>query len=453
MWVSVHKNRSKPLFIGVYYGQQESRTSKAEIEMEMSLLKEEINEMKTEGDILITMDGNARIGLLGEETNRNGRLLLNVFHETGLNIINNSNKCKGKITRVNTKNANEKSAIDFVVACDKAEQMVTEMIIDERELYKIKGKNDSDHNIICINLTVNDLNQLKTVKKVDWNLRASCEKWAQFGDELLDKQSKAEQIITDPSKPFEERYRKWYNELDTAARNSIGKTTFKAGGKEKFSHEVKELQQRKKETKQEIKDSENEDERKNLLKKYKEVQEKVTAQIDKERHEIIKSKFERIASDKSRNSFWKEKKRITRDPVLEALTIKDANGNRQFHPDSVKKHTALYYEKLYQGKSYELQPYHEEVSEKTQQFINNREYETQPYNLVPFKNEIMEAIENKTNGKSSTLIKNEMLKQEKKWETFFTHLSKRSGKKKKFLLHGTWVGSQVFGKAKAIRNA
>ena len=80
-----------------------------------------------------------------------------------------------------------------------------------------------------------------------------------------------------------------------------------------------------------------------------------------------------------------EKKRITRDPVLEALTIKDASGNRQFHPDSVKKHTALYYEKLYHGISYILQPSHQEVQEKTHQFISNREYESLPYNLVPFK--------------------------------------------------------------------
>ena len=121
-----------------------------------------------------------------------------------------------------------------MVACDEAEQMVTEMIIDESGLYKVKGKNDPDHNTICINLTVKDLNRLKTVKKTDWNLRASSEKWAQFGDELVERQSKADQLITDPSKPCEERYRKWYNELDTAARNSIGKTTFRAGGKEKF---------------------------------------------------------------------------------------------------------------------------------------------------------------------------------------------------------------------------
>ena len=410
MWVSVHRNRSKPLFLGVYYGKQESRTNKLEIEMEMSLLKEEINEMKIEGDIMITMDGNARIGLLGEEISRNGHLILQVFHETGLKVLNGSNKCKGEITRKNTKNEDEKSAIDFVVVNDEAEQMVTEMIIDENELYKVKGKNATDHNTICVNMNLKDLNNTKVVKKTDWNLRASSEKWAKFGDELVMRQPKAEHTICNGNIPFQERYRKWYSQLDSAARNSIGKTTFKAGGKEKFSHEVKDLQQKKKEAKTEIMTGENHDERIELIRKYKEAQDKVTAQIEKERYEITKQKFERIAADKSMNTFWKEKKRITRDPVLEALTIKDENGYRQFHPDSVKKHTAHYYEKLYQGQTHPPQPYHLEVQEKSNQYLEDRDYENFPYNLVPNMDEIIEAIEDKTNGKSTTDVKNEMLK-------------------------------------------
>ena len=60
----------------------------------------------------------------------------------------------------------------------------------------------------------------------------------------------------------------------------------------------------------------------------------------------MKQKFERIASDKSRTLFWKEKKKTARDPVLEALTIKDDTGLRQFQPETIKHHTALYYENL-----------------------------------------------------------------------------------------------------------
>ena len=61
--------------VGTYYGRRETRTNKDKIEQEMQLLTEEIEDMKSEGEILIVMDGNAKLGLLGEEPSRNGRLL------------------------------------------------------------------------------------------------------------------------------------------------------------------------------------------------------------------------------------------------------------------------------------------------------------------------------------------------------------------------------------------
>ena len=44
MWVSIRRKQQNPIFIGSYYGKQESRTSKEDIEKEMYLLQEEINE-------------------------------------------------------------------------------------------------------------------------------------------------------------------------------------------------------------------------------------------------------------------------------------------------------------------------------------------------------------------------------------------------------------------------
>ena len=64
--------------IGVYYGKQES-CSIDDIEKEYLLLQEEILEMKNDGDILLTMDANAKIGLLGENPSRNGKKLIKVL--------------------------------------------------------------------------------------------------------------------------------------------------------------------------------------------------------------------------------------------------------------------------------------------------------------------------------------------------------------------------------------
>ena len=139
MWLSIFRNDDVPLLIGVYYGKQESRTSKNEIDREMTLLSGEIAEKQNDGEILLVMDGNARIGLLGEPISRNGRSLMHVFDNFNLHMINNTEKCHGKITRVNTKNTNEFSAIDFVLASEGAEPWVKSMVIDEDGLVKVKG--------------------------------------------------------------------------------------------------------------------------------------------------------------------------------------------------------------------------------------------------------------------------------------------------------------------------
>ena len=62
------------------------------------------------------MDGNAKIGLLGEDISRNGKELLSLVNRTGLFIVNGTEKCDGMITRQNPNNPDEKSVIDFVFA-------------------------------------------------------------------------------------------------------------------------------------------------------------------------------------------------------------------------------------------------------------------------------------------------------------------------------------------------
>ena len=115
IWVSYRQKKSKPIFIGCYYGKQESRCSKDEINVEMEKLSEEIQEYRNEGEVIVCMDGNGKIGLLGEEKSRNGKLIEEVVATNEMTFLNKSEKCIGKITRANSNNANEVSAIDFVI--------------------------------------------------------------------------------------------------------------------------------------------------------------------------------------------------------------------------------------------------------------------------------------------------------------------------------------------------
>ena len=410
MWLSIFRNDDAPLIIGIYYGKQETRTSNSEIEKEMTLLSEEIAEMQCDGELLLVMDGNARIGLLGEPISRNGRSLMQVFDNYNLRLINNTEKCHGKITRVNTKNSNEFSAIDFVLTSERAEPWVKSVLIDEDGLFKVKGKNESDHNTIVIELNINGTYYPKTEKTTSWNIHAAESKWESFTREIDKRYEKSKAIIINPSSNIDTKYKKWFHELENAARVTIGKTTLKEGHKEKPSNVVKQFNQEKKHLKIKIQAESDTKTKEGLITEYKEIQEKTRQQIVTEKTQKIKERFEKIVSEPSRHTFWKEKKKVTRNPTTENIIVKDIDGNRHFEPSAIKESIAIYYENLYKNKDYPYHPYHDDVKNRTISYLTNYEHENEYYNTRPSFQEIGRIIEQKKNGKSTTDIKNEMLK-------------------------------------------
>ena len=129
----------------------------------------------------------------------------------------------------------------------------------------------------------------------------------------------------------------------------------------KTSNEVKELQNTKRIKQKDICDPEISLIRTNLISKYKDIQNDIHEQIVKEKTAYIEHKFNQIAADKSRSSFWKEKKRMTKNATLDSLIVKDADGNRLYNPEQIKNRTADYYEELYRHKTRRPHPYHMEV--------------------------------------------------------------------------------------------
>ena len=177
IWVSVRRRGKSPLFIGCYYGKQEARCNKNDIDDEMFFLSEEIEEYSNEGDIFMAMDANGKVGILGEEKSRNGKLLEEVFKNNNLQLLNNSHKCKGKVTRQNTKNPDEKSAIDFMVYNESILDIINWMQIDEEGLLKLKGNTDTDHNTITAEILISDAEIPPKQKTVVWRLNAPDENW------------------------------------------------------------------------------------------------------------------------------------------------------------------------------------------------------------------------------------------------------------------------------------
>ena len=245
-WVSIRRQKNRPVYIGIYYGKQETRVSKAEIENEMDLLREEIMEKQREGEVIIAMDGNGKVGILGEKISRNGDLLLRVFAETNLKLLNTSPKCNGRITRQNTKNKDECSAIDFVLCSNNLTENIQSMTIDEEQIHKISGIKDSDHNTIIVQLELNKIQPRTTSQPPVWRLNAPAEKWEDFRNALsmvhFDIQRNIETSLTDV-------FHNWQRCIEKIALNTIGKTTRKTNDKIYESSDLKILRHDRREAK------------------------------------------------------------------------------------------------------------------------------------------------------------------------------------------------------------
>ena len=366
--------------------------------------------MKREDEIVLAMDGNAKIGILDDTFSRNGKLLNQVFDNQCLTVMNKNAKCVGCITRKNTKNPNEISAIDFVVATDEAEKWLKRVTIDEKGLMKIKGKNETDHNTIQIDLEVTNADYAKPTKQTTWNLRASEEKWNEFNTQLNKRLPSASKILENKNLSTNDKYKIWFREIDHAARDSIGKTTLKRKKQQKTSGILKDLRKEKKELQTLIQAENNKEKRSLLINNYKDLQEKTKEQIAKERSSVISHKFKKIINDKSWRAFWREKKTLTHNPTFDFLALKNETGNRVYCPSEIKKVTEDYFKNLYKCKTFPFHPYHQIVTNNIQIYEANRDFENMRYNREPTIEELTRVIEEKKNGKSTPDIKNEMIK-------------------------------------------
>merc|ERR1712228_92286 len=124
---------------------------------------------------------------------------------------------------------------------------------------------------ICINLTIPKVDKIRNVKQVSWNIRAPEEKWVEFKRELDKRCNRASNIILDKNLEINHRYAKWFNEIDTAARSTIGKTTFRTHTMKKPSKEAKELRKSKRELMHEIRNEKDEDNKLLLIQKHKDL--------------------------------------------------------------------------------------------------------------------------------------------------------------------------------------
>ena len=359
----------------------------------MSILSEEIERYQKEGEVIIFMDGNGKIGLLGEEKSRNGTLLDNIFENHELIVMNRSEKCDGKIMRQCTTNKEEKSAIDFVVADESIERDITSMVIDEKGLLKLRGEKATDHNTIIVNLRMEGIKKPDPLKRTKWRVNAPEENWKKFRQELRKLEPSVSEIFSQNNILIDQKYNKWVKEIESAAWKSIGKSTVKIKKKEQFSAIVKQLREEKKQKKKELKEYPTSSQAK--IDEYITTQNKLKEQILLERTEKTNAQLYKMTQDETRVFFWKERKKIRRNETNECLTIKNNDGKREFNPEILLNVTASFYENLYAKDDFRPHNHHNKVKSDLETFISDHSYDMEWYNAPPTENEIKNIIENK----------------------------------------------------------
>ena len=370
----------------------------------MNHLAEEIEEYQKEGEVIIFMDGNGKIGLLGEEKSRNGKLLEQVFDDNNLSVLNRNPKCKGQITRACTTNKNEMSAIDFVVAEHTIETNLESMMIDEKGILKLRGEKESDHNTIVVNLKIEKDEKTKPPKRTKWRLNAPESHWSKFRRELNKLEPETRQIFNSQDLSLDQKYNKWLKNIEGKAWSSIGKTTIRNRPKTQFSDVVKDLRKKKRDLGKKTNDDPAE---------YIEIQTQLRNQILLERTLKTNDQFKKMTQNKNRVFFWKERKRIKRNETNECLTVKNENGDREFDPLNIMNTTANYYENLYGKKDTRTHEHHDVVKREMKEFESDLTYDQEWYNKLPTENEVINIIGNKKNNKASTDLKNELMKNTK----------------------------------------
>ena len=407
LWVSLSQPNDKPLYIGVYYGLQES-VNVGKMQEEMDHLMDEITEIKNQGEMILCMDANAKIGLMGEEPSRNGKMMKDVFNECGIIIMNENEKCQGVVTRQHCSKREEKSAIDFVTATYAVSQKISKMCIDEDGDYRMRNeKTESDHNTIFVDVHL-EKSHKRQQRETKWNINAPPEAWVLFREELSKYKEEAEEIMSEKGMSMTERYKKWDKLIQKAAWKSIGKTTIKPGQATKPSLDMRKVRLERNEARKNFKNETDPTLKLRYLKEYQDKQGEVHALAEKEEKERVQKRFEAMIQQGC-NGFWKERRVQNTEKTSDWMIVKDDNGKRIFDQEKNKDTIASYYEKLYSKGEVPPHPSHEYVKERVQA-LSQENGDGGAIDDLPTKVEIKKAIENKKNKKATSDWKNEVIK-------------------------------------------
>ena len=412
------ESKNRVINIISLYGKIEGRENKENIKKQFSYLEELIKRIESTGeDYILIGDLNAKIGCKedgiagnNEEKNEAGKSLLNLEQTTQGVIVNKTSKCKGKWTRVNTKNDNEKAILDYVMTNESVYDDIIEMKIDEEKLYRLtkyKGKEskETDHNTIIIE--INDVRKpQKKDNKIRWNTKNK-EGWKVYQETT---ENNRDLDNTWRSDNVQKEWKNWMEIVNKILRESLGKIRISDKKTQGIDNEVREMMQEKRKVRKEANITENPENKNILIKRRQEIEALIKKKIEENEEEKINEITKNLSDKKNNNKeLWKIKRR-TQTKQTSAFAIRDKEGNDIINPEGIKKRVSEYYDNLFENN--EVKEGYEEYHEDQEEFIKqcwNTKYE---HNQELKASEIAEIIKNleKEKAVGPDGVNNEMIK-------------------------------------------
>ncbi|KAG0717650.1 hypothetical protein GWK47_054015 [Chionoecetes opilio] len=167
-------------------------------------------------NVIVMGDMNGHIGVLGEEVNGNGQLLLDFAEENELEILNVT-LAEGRVTWSGREN---ESAIDFMLVNRKARERVRSMWVDEERTIDVA----SDHNVMVMEyecLKEKRVN-VKEERNGRWKLRGA--DWDYFREVVSNEDWKLGENGLRAERGVDEMNERLLRKLNKAAEESIGRT-------------------------------------------------------------------------------------------------------------------------------------------------------------------------------------------------------------------------------------
>ena len=390
-WLKLMSGR-KTTFIGIYYGPQE-KVSNEEADRQYSQITSQIIKLKKKGEIILMGDFNAKLeinnNIVSQKQSRNGEYMQRMLDET--NMIPKSLEADiGHWTRVKRKDTKERSVIDYVLISEGIVNSIKHIEIDEIGACRLKGKEETDHNTIMIELNLDY--KTKIITETIYNTKNKSN-WKSFNDEL--------------TKSYELNEPQSYSEFEELIKTTMDKTlkkiTIKRGQyKPKISEKAKQLKSEKRLTRKEFKNAPPH-QKLAKLDAYVQKQKELREELEQMEKLMVEAKVNKLIQEGGIKSdrFWKIRKQIlNKSRQQDDYDTITEEGKTLTEPEETKEYVASFYENLYQARegTKEYEQWTEHISKTVKEIEKN--IETMPEEPEFTTMEILKVLRSLKKGKA-----------------------------------------------------